>query len=295
MNHKLPLRSVLLAFTVFVSHTFAEIVSYEAVFQIDSKTDLLVGETPIFDSDGWSNVSIGDRYIVNFSVDTSIEDTNDTVELVDNTIIEGSRRNGSYQGLLTALSIQAVPANTGTYDPDGTSFNLDTATTTVDEVGEYKSNGNLAHIERIFMLNSAMSEGPPILGGDLSDLGMNFRSIQSLGGQNQLDVLDDRSFTTDPFAYGDIFGGVSSVQGNAEDLTLLTDDILGTGFAETDLGRPLSLRFGEVTYFENLSGTHDLYAWGTFESIAVVPEPANSALIIGMSLGFLSLRRRRRL
>lgn len=269
-------------------------VSYQAVFQIDSKTELLPGLTPIIEGDGWENVSTGDRYIVNFTIDTSVPDTNDNVENNDNVILTGDVREGTFQGPLTALSIRAASGNTGTYDPNGTSFNTNTPAPTIDAVGVYKSNGTLANNEAIQFLSS-VSQPPPelqILGGDLTDLFLNFRSLKSVNTPNSLDVLDDRSTTNDPFSFGSLFGGSSSVFGDARDLVLLTDDINdANGFSVGNIDRPLSLRFGEVTYFESLSDTHDLYAWGTFESLVVVPEPSMSLLVV--AIGAFTLTRRK--
>ncbi|QFU76263.1 hypothetical protein EY643_11655 [Halioglobus maricola] len=246
----------------------AELVQFEAVFQIDRKTTFDPTDTVIITGGDFDEVQIGDQFTVHFIIDTDQTDSSDVIDMQDNAFLASDARIGNFGSVLHSLAIEAGAGNAGTYDPSGVSISSSTASTTSDAVAVYKSNNAVANKEVIRLL-AATAPTPAGLGGDLTDVVINFSNVQPLNASNPEDYLEDRSVTVSPFDFNLFFQGASRVTGNVRDLVLLDDDIVGTGFAVTNLNRPLNLRFGEAEVIPAVGPSYQesIYAWGTLVSL----------------------------
>ncbi|WP_133126063.1 hypothetical protein [Pseudohalioglobus lutimaris] len=252
----------------------AEIVQFEATFAVDGKTDFDPGDTVILNGADFDNVQLGDQFTIHFFVDTDLTDSDDRIEVNDNVLLAADSRIGRFGGVLSALQIVADAANAGSFDPSGIGISSSTVSSTADAVAVYKTNNAIANKEVIRLL-AATNPAPGVLGGELTDIVMNFSNIQPLGAANPEDYLDDRSVTVDPFDFNDLFQGPSQIAGNVRDLIYMDDDIQGTGFEVNDLNRPMALRFGEADILpaNGASYQKSVYVWGTLVSISLPAVP----------------------
>lgn len=252
----------------------AELVQFEAVFQIDSKTTFASSDTVIINGADFDAIQIGDRFTVHFILDTDQTDSNDLIDMQDNAFLSSDSRIGNFSSVLQSLAIEADAGNAGVYDPSVIAISASTASTTADAVAVYKSNNAIANKEVIRLL-AATAPAPGVLGGELTDVVLNFNNVQSLNTSNPEDYLEDRSVTVNPFDFNMLFQGASQITGNVRDLVWLDDDILGTGFAVTNLNRPLSLRFGEAEVIPAVgpSFQQSIYVWGTLVSLSLPAVP----------------------
>ncbi|MEM1141506.1 MAG: hypothetical protein AAGI88_02890, partial [Pseudomonadota bacterium] len=218
--------------------TKAELVQFEAVFQIDSKTTFRSADTVIITGGDFTAVQVGDRFTVDFIIDTDLTDASDIIDVVDNRLIASDARIGNFGSILESVRIQADGGNTGTFNPSAISFSSSSVSTTSDAVAVYKSNNAIANKEVIRLL-AATSPTPAILGGELTDIALNFSNLQPVNVANPEDYLDDRSVTVDPFDFNALFKGPSQISGNVRDLVFFDDDILGSGFEVKNLNRPI--------------------------------------------------------
>ena len=259
---------------LWASYVNAELVQFEAVYQIDSKTTFDPSDTVIINGGDFGTVQIGDRFSVHFIIDTDLVDTSDLVDINDNFLLASDARIGNFGSVLQSLALEADPGNSGTFDPAGTGFSSSTASTTSDALAVYKSNAAVANKEVIRLL-AATSPSPATLGGSLTDVIINFNNVQPLGASNPEDYLNDTSVSVDPFDFNALFTGPSQVAGNVRDLVLFDDDIQGTGFEVNNLNRPINLRFGEADVLPAVGPSFQtsIYASGTLVSLSLPAIP----------------------
>lgn len=286
------------AITLFSTAAAAQMVSYEAIYVIDSICAWESGTgscgTPVPVDQEWTQLALGDRFVVNFTLDTSKEDTNDTNTNVSNPVIDGSIREGEYSALLNSLSISPLPGNTGTFDPSTKVFKTESSVAeTLDNVATWVAPPSyLFHQEKVRLLTGV--EGAVALSGELTNVSLSFLNYPvAIGAANLEDLLDDRSFTTDPFPF-------EILMNSPDDLTLLTDDVVNTAFSSVHphpFRRPFTLHFGEVIDYDDFGGYDlddlgDLHVSGTFESLRVVDDTTRPVPVLspyGLGLAVLGL------